>query len=211
MVLYASAPTRRTLQVLGDVTFVFWLVVWVVIGGMVHEATMELAEPGRRTEAVGVSLADDFREAGDAVEDIPLVGDEVRTPFDKAAGSADGLADAGRSMISGVERLAFWLRLAVTAIPILIVALFYLPLRYRFVRRATAGQRFIDAAPDLDLFALRALAHQPMHVLARVDDDPAGAWRRRDPAVTLRLAELELRSSGLRLPKALESDPAGAG
>ncbi len=58
----------------------------------------------------------------------------------------------------------------------------------------------MDAGEDLDLFALRALAHQPLHVLARITDDPAGAWRRGDRAVTDRLAELELRANGLRLP-----------
>ena len=87
------------------------------------------------------------------------------------------------------------------AIPILVVSAFYLPVRYRFIRRATAGQRFVDAVEDLDLFALRALARQPMHVLAKVSDDPAGAWRRRDPVVTRTLAELELRANGLRPPR----------
>jgi hypothetical protein len=75
--------------------------------------------------------------------------------------------------------------------------------RWRFVREATAGARFIDAAEDLDLFALRALARQPMHVLARVSDDPAGAWRDRDPEVVTALAGLELRDAGLSMPTRL--------
>ena len=200
MVLYASRPARRTAQVLGDVLLVFWFVAWITLGGIVHDATMALAEPGRRTTSVGTGLAENFRDAGSAVEEVPFVGDSVRAPFDRAAESADGLADAGRDMVRAVERLAFWLRLAVTLIPILAVSIFYLPFRVRFVRRATAGQRFIDASADLDLFALRALAHQPMHVLARVSPDPAGAWRRGDPAITARLAEIELRSNGLRPP-----------
>ena len=61
-------------------------------------------------------------------------------------------------------------------------------------------QRFLDEGADLDLFALRAMAHQPLHVLARVDPDPAGAWRRGEPDVVDRLARLELRSAGLRPP-----------
>ena len=108
----------------------------------------------------------------------------------------------GRSEVAAVEDLAFWLGLVTAAIPILVVAAFFLPLRWRFVRRASAGQRFVDANEDLDLFALRALAHQPMHVLARVSDDPAGAWRERDPDVVRRLAALELADAGLR-PKNL--------
>jgi hypothetical protein len=60
----------------------------------------------------------------------------------------------------------------------------------------------VDADADLDLFALRAMANQPLHVLARISSDPAGDWRRRDPAVVRALAAVELRSAGLRPPAA---------
>jgi hypothetical protein len=70
----------------------------------------------------------------------------------------------------------------------------------RFARRAGAARRLVDAAPHLDLFALRAMAHQPMHVLARISDDPAGAWRRGDRDVIRALATRELASVGLRPP-----------
>ena len=106
-----------------------------------------------------------------------------------------------------MERLAFWLGLSVALIPVLIVAAFYLPVRLRFIREATAGRRFIDATADLDLFALRALARQPMHVLARVHDDPAGAWRASDPDVVAALADLELRECGLRPRAPLSAGP----
>jgi hypothetical protein len=68
------------------------------------------------------------------------------------------------------------------------------------VRRATAAQRFIDSAADLDLFALRAMARQPMTRLAAISDDPSGAWRRGEEATIRALALLELRDSGLRPP-----------
>ena len=57
-------------------------------------------------------------------------------------------------------------------------------------------------AADLDLFALRALSHQPLHVLAKISDDPAGAWREGDRSVIARLADLELRDCGLAAPPA---------
>ena len=91
------------------------------------------------------------------------------------------------------------------AIPILLVAMVYLPLRWWFARAATAGRRLVDAGGDLDLFALRAMSHQPLHRLTRVSSDPAGAWRRGDSDVVRALAELELRDAGLmpaRLPAA---------
>jgi hypothetical protein len=76
----------------------------------------------------------------------------------------------------------------------------WVPIRVAFIRRATAARRFLDSTDDLDLFALRAMARQPLHLLARISDDPAGAWRRGDRDVIAELASLELRSEGLRAP-----------
>jgi hypothetical protein len=201
--LYADTPGRRTAQVVADISFVLWLVLWVWMGNVIHDGTMALAEPGRQTTEAATGLSGGLTDAGDYLRGLPLVGDEVAVPFDRASGASDAIAEAGRQQVAAVEKLAFWLGLAIATIPILVVAVFYLPLRLRFVRRATAGARFIDAAEDLDLFALRALARQPMHVLARVSDDPAGAWRAKDPEVVRELARIELRSSGLRIPARL--------
>jgi hypothetical protein len=198
MKLFADTPLRRTLQVIGDLLFVAWLVLWVWIGSAVHDGTMELAAPARQTDSSATAMADQLRDAGGRLGDAPLVGDELAEPFDKAADASDGIAAAGRDTVDAVERLALLLGLSVALIPIMIVSAIHLPRRWRFVREATAGARFIDAQEDLDLFALRALANQPMRVLAKVSDDPAGAWRARDPEVVRRLAELELADVGLR-------------
>ncbi|CAA9395949.1 MAG: hypothetical protein AVDCRST_MAG60-1822 [uncultured Nocardioides sp.] len=205
MLLYARTPARRTSQLVADLLLVAWLVLWVWAGLIVHDGTMALASPARQTDESASSMAGQLRDAGGALDDVPLIGDEVATPFDKAADASDGIAAAGRSSARAVEQLALVLGLAIALIPILVVMAFYLPGRVRFVREATAGARFLDSADDLDLFALRALANQPMRVLATISDDPAGDWRRQDAVVVSRLAELELRSVGLsagRLPSA---------
>ena len=208
--LYAETPARRTAQVVADLLFVLWIVLWVWVGHAIHDGTMALAEPGRQTTAAATSMSGGLTDAGEVLRGVPIVGDDVAVPFDKASGASDALADAGRSQVRAVEKLALWLGISIAAIPILVLAAVHLPLRIRFVRRATAGARFIDAAEDLDLFALRALARQPMHVLARVSDDPAGAWRAKDPDVVRALARLELNASGLRLPTATPGGTSGA-
>ena len=200
MLLYAETPARRTAQLAADVLLVVWILTWAWAGSVVHDATLELAGPGRQLTESATGLSGALQDAGGALDDLPIVGDEARAPFDEASGAADRLAEAGREQVASVERLALWLGLAVAAIPILLACLIHVPRRVRFVRRARAGARFVDAGADLDLFALRALAHQPMHVLAKVSDDPAGAWRRGDRQVTDRLAEIELRAVGLRMP-----------
>jgi hypothetical protein len=200
MKLYADSPARATRQVLADILFLLWLVLWVTAGNAVHDATLELAGPGRQTEESATSLAESMEDAGDALDDVPIVGDSARAPFDQAADASGALADAGRAEVEAVEGLAFWLRLAVTLIPVLVVGAFFLPGRWRFVREATAGQKFVDAEADLQLFALRAMSNQPMHQLARVSDDPVAAWQRGDREVVHALAKLEMRSVGLRPP-----------
>lgn len=200
MKVYADLPARRLRQVVGDASLLLWVVLWWWLSRVVHDATMSLAGPGRELQEAGGGLADRFREAGEAVDGAPLVGDELEAPFTGASSAAEKVAAAGVAQAEAVEQLAFWLALAVVAIPVVLALAVYLPGRWRFVREASAGQRFVDAAEDLDLFALRALSRQPMHRLASISEDPAGAWRRGDADTVRRLAELELRNSGLRPP-----------
>ena len=84
----------------------------------------------------------------------------------------------------------------------------WLPRRIRFYRLAKAAQHFLDEGADLDLFALRAMATQPMHVLAGISRDPVAAWRAGDRSVIDRLAEVELRRSGLRMPTIAKAEVA---
>ncbi len=203
MKTYSDLPVRRALQVAGDLLLVLWIWLWVSIADSVHDATLGLARPGRQIDVSATGLAGRLRDAGESISGVPLVGDDVQKPFEGAGGAADNLAAAGRAQVEAVQTLAFWLGIAVALIPILIALAVYLPPRIRFVRRATAGKRFLDSAADLDLFALRAMTNQPLHVLARVSDDPAGGWRDRDPDVVRRLAQLELRDCGLHAPREL--------
>jgi hypothetical protein len=198
--VYAEAPVRRARQVLGDVCLVVWVLVWLRLAHVVHDATLGLAAPGRRIEAAGGGLAGRLRDAGSAVSGMPLVGDKVRSPFDGAGRAADQLAAAGTSQVEAVQHLAFWLGLVVGAVPVLVALAVYVPGRWRFARAATAGRRFVDASADLDLFALRAMANQPLHRLAAISGDPVRAWRDRDQGVVRRLALLELRDTGLVPP-----------
>ena len=202
MKLYADAPGHQARQVLGDLLLMLWIALWVRLSQVVRDATLALAAPGEQIEEAGTGLAGKLRDAGGTVGDLPLVGDQARAPFDGAGDAADRIAAAGAAQVEAVQTLAFWLSLAVGSIPILVVVAFYVPLRWRFIRTASAGRRFVDSGADLDLFALRAMSNQPLHRLARISDDPVRAWRDGDPDVVRALAALELRDTGLGLPKA---------
>jgi hypothetical protein len=200
MKIYADTPVRRTRQLVSDAWMLIWVIVWVKIGVEVDDAIMKLAVPGRKLAAAGTGLEDGLQDAGDRVAGVPLVPDGVRAPFDKASGAGGSLRSAGEAQVGAVDTLATFLGVVIAVMPIVILLVLWLPARVRFVRHVAGAQRFIDAAPDLDLFALRALARQPMPALARIHDDPAGAWRAKDPQVVRALAALELRETGLRPP-----------
>lgn len=202
MKLYADNSARFTTQLVADVLFVAWVVTWIWIGHVVHDGTLELAGPGHQITSSATGLSESMKGAGDALAGLPVLGDSAAAPFDKASAASSSMAEAGRAEVRAVERLAFWLGLAIALIPILTLGLRYLPGRFSFVRDAAAAQRFVDGADNLELFALRALAHQPLHVLARISDDPMTALRERDPAVIARLADLELGDVGLAAPAA---------
>jgi hypothetical protein len=200
MKLYADLPGRRIDQIASDVFVVAWAALWLWLAHIVHDATIRLAEPGRRLEGAGAGFRGRMNDAGNSVANLPLLNDRIAEPLRDVAGVGTSIEDAGRQLVDAVNLLALILQLLTALVPILTVTLIWLFLRGRFVLRAAAAQRFIDADADLDLFAMRAIARQPMRSLARVSADPAGAWRRGDTKVIRQLALLELRDSGLRPP-----------
>ncbi len=200
MKLYADLPGRRAAQILTDLGVIAWVYLWARVGIFVRDATLELAAPGRGLQDAGSSYADQIEAAARQAGRVPIVGDDLQVPFRSLEGIGVQIEEAGTQLVDAVEQAATILGWVTALIPISIVVLTWVLVRGLFVRRATAAQRFIDGAPDLDLFALRAMANQPMTRLARVSADPAGAWRAGDPEVIRALATLELRSAGLRPP-----------
>ncbi|GAB3437791.1 hypothetical protein GCM10027517_09600 [Phycicoccus ginsengisoli] len=211
MKLYADLPGRRTAQILADVGMLAWVCVWAWVGRFVHDSTMQLAAPGHRLESAGSGFREQMTSAGDTVRDVPLVGDRIAAPFRQASGAGTTIEQAGTDLVDAVTKLANLLGWVTALVPILVVGLAWALLRGRFVRRASAAQRFLDSAADLDLFALRAMATQPMRKLAAISDDPTGAWRRGEAATIRALALLELEDSGLRPPVPAGTQPTSVG
>lgn len=200
MKLYSDVGAQRFWQVLGDLMLLGWIAFCTALGLAVFKITNALGYPGRKAAEAGDGLAADLHKLSEPIGKVPAVGDQLRSPVDGAANAAARMAEAGRDQAHAVEQLAYLLAGVTIGLPVLFALLIWLPRRIRFSRRATAARKFIDNAADLDLFALRAMANQPMHRLAKISDDPVTAWREGDSAVIARLADLELRSTGLRAP-----------
>lgn len=193
----AESPPRRARQLTGDVVAVLLLLGCLWIGNGVHDLTNQLAGPGRSLEAAGSSLGDRLAEAGSAAKEVPVVGEELATPFTGASDAGRTLEGAGVQQQAAVGTLANALGWLSGGVPALLVLALWLPRRLRFARQAAPARRLLDAGVSLDVFALRALARQPVAALERLEGDVAAGWRAGDPAVVEALAGLELRELGL--------------
>lgn len=215
MRLYAQHPALRLRQLAADVGLLVWIVGWVLAARAVHGAVLLLAGPGRAVEDLGRSVGGSMDSAAGIAEDVPLVGDELATPFDALAKASGSVRGAGQSAQDAVDTLATILAVALVVLPVGWMLLRWLPWRTRWLREATAAQRLLSGtrrgtsageagapvgSPDLELLAARAMATAPLPRLAALPPGTGAAWRAGDPAAVRVLATLELDRLGLRLP-----------
>ncbi|MET8132397.1 hypothetical protein ABZV24_10595 [Streptomyces sp. NPDC005251] len=200
MRLYAQTPARRSRQVFADLIAVTLIAVAVWFALAVRDAILLLAEPGRKAQSAGDSLAGGLGDAGDAASKVPLVGGSLKKPLQSAADAATGLSDAGQSLEDLVGHVATLAAVALIVLSVAFVLVLWLPPRLRWMRRSTTTRRLLDAPGGADLLALRALTG-PQRDLAPVFAPPGGladAWRRGDQKVIADLSKVTLRQAGLR-------------
>lgn len=199
MKLYSDFAPRRTRQIVADILALVAIGAWVWAGVTVYQLVENLTDFGVQMEQAGAAFKDTMTQVGATLGGVPLIGGGIRTPFDDASAAGAALESAGQSQQLAVNQLATGLGVGIAVLPALTIMLLWLVPRLRFARRATNARAVINTGAGLDLLALRALATQRISALSRIDDDPMSAWRRGDKEVMRRLAQLELRSSGVRL------------
>lgn len=204
MRLYAQNPALRLRQLGADVGLLLWIVGWVVAARAVHGAVLLLAGPGEAVEDLGRSVAGSMDSAAGAAEDLPVVGDELASPFEALSEASGSVRGAGQSAQDAVGTLAAVLAVALVVLPVGWLLLRWLPWRTRWVQEATAAGRLLAdgslGTADLELLAARAMATAPLPRLAALPVGTGAAWRAGDPAAVRNLAALELDRLGLRLP-----------
>ena len=205
MRLYADRPDRRARQLAADLGLVAWAVLWLLVARVVHGAVLVLAEPGRALADLGRSISDTMGSAAGAAEDVPVVGDELASPFDALGEAGGSVTGAGQGAQDAVQTLATVLAVVLVVLPVGWLVLRWLPWRLGWLREATAADRLLargaDGLPDLELLAARAMATAPLPRLARLPAGTGAGWRAGDPAALRALAGLELDRLGLRQPE----------
>lgn len=202
MKLYAETAALRMRQQVQDGLVLVWIVAWSLVGRGLYRLVEQLRVATGEAEDAGAGFADRLDAAGRTARDLPLVGRELSRPFTGAADAGRALESAGATAGATVHTIALWLGLLVALLPIAWLLARYVPGRVRWMREARAAAAMRIDADDLHLFALRAAATAPLHVLRRVTADPAAALARGDHDA---LARIELERLGLVVAGA--SDP----
>ncbi len=194
MKLYAEVRQLRLRQIVADVGLVSAVYGFSRLGVALHDVVARLAAPGRALQQAGERLSTSGTDGAMAVDDIPLVGDALRRPFDSLAEAGDALSQAGMSQEDAVLTLALALGLAVALLPILYFTGRWASWRTGWIAEASAADDLRSEADNLRLFALRALTNRPLRELRRATPHPLRAYQAGEYR---ELAELELRSLGL--------------
>jgi hypothetical protein len=199
MKIYSDYAGHRTRQIIVDVLAIAAISAWAWLGYTVYTLVMNLADFGVQMEESGAGFKSTMIDISENLSQVWLIGDGIKAPFDAASDAGSTLEQAGQAQQVAVQQLATGLGIGIAVLPILTILVFWLVPRIRFARRAGTAKAMLKQGASIDLLALRALANQRVGVLMAIDSDVAGAWRRNEPEVLRTLANLELRSSGVRL------------
>jgi hypothetical protein len=195
MKLYAEIPQLRLRQITADMALVGAVYRFARLGTGLHDVAARLAAPGRALQQAGERLSASGTDGGMAVDDIPLVGDALRRPFDGLTEAGGALSQAGMSQEDAVLTLALALGLLVALLPILYLMGRWAAWRTGWIAEASAADDLRSEPDNLRLFALRALTNRSLRELRRASPDPLRAYQAGEYR---ELGELELRSLGLQ-------------
>jgi hypothetical protein len=176
MRLYSDIPARRTAAILSDLLVLVLLVLLVWLGLRVHDAVAEIASVPRGVSDTGGAIERGFESAGDAVGDVPVVGEPLAGALQDAGEGAGGeIAETGRQGEEDVNNLATLLGALFCLLPAAAVLSRYLPDRVADVRRLTASARAIGPTLTQErerTLAMRAAYGLPYERLVRYTRDP---------------------------------------
>lgn len=184
-----------------DGLVLFWLVLWLVIGGWAGYDVWRVSELGDTVTSSGRAIS----STGDALESlgsVPVVGERTEVLGGEVAEAGSDIADRGQEVKSELRQLAILLGLAIVLLPAAPVLWLYLPLRKARRREIAEVRELLGSSTDGDIadryLAQRALQQLPLATLQRVDPDP---WRAMMEGRTRPLADAELQRLGLDRPE----------
>ena len=178
MRFYPELSGPRTRTVLCDLGVLLLVLLFAWTGKQVHDTVAEINSLSRGVIDAGGSVRNGFEDAAGAVGDVPVVGGSLADGLRSAGGASGGsVVAAGEAGEEAVSDTATVLGLAIFGLPTLVLIAFFIPLRWRQVRRLTLGAQALGATPTAErrhLLAQRAAFGMPWADLRPFTRDPIG-------------------------------------
>jgi hypothetical protein len=176
--LYPDLTGPRLSAVVRDAGALVALVLLAALGLAVHDSVDRLAVLGEGLTETGGAIQSGFDSAADAVDDTPLIGDDIAGGLrDAGAGTGGNVSDAGERGEGAAHELADVLGPLFFGLPAALVLALWLPRRIDEVRTLRAAERALADAAGGErrrLVAMRAAFSLPYAELARHTPDPFG-------------------------------------
>lgn len=188
---------ERTVRLL-DGLVVFWLVLWVVVGGAAGYTMWQASQLGDTVTTSGTAL-DSAGRALESVSNVPVVGEGPGELGRQVVATAADLVERGQEVKSQLRQLSLLLGLSIMLMPTTPVLGLYVPLRMARRRevdelRRALGRHGRNAAFDRYL-AERAVHALPFTTVHAISGDP---WQAIAQGRTGPLADAELQRLGIR-------------
>src|SRR5436305_8158791 len=180
---YPDLARARLGYVVADLAALLWVAGWLYAGDLVYQAVMTLSIVADGVIAVGRQVNDAVSQVQQAVGGLPLVGPGLRADLNPLHGVPRTVMATGYQELQAIHHLALLLGGVVAGVPLLAVALIYVPLRRRRARGFRSLARMVRqpganaVAATMQVLAARALYTLPYERLLRYSRDPIGEWR----------------------------------
>lgn len=157
MQLYADLPARRWRQVIADFLVIAWVILWIQVGQRIHARAVTQGQSGEKLESGGREFSGSMTDAGSRLRRVPMVGDELQSPFDRAAKTGTSISEAGRDIQLGADQLGTLLGVLTAALPIALVLALWGQARLRYARQVRLS-RAMEGYGGADADVVRRLA-----------------------------------------------------
>jgi hypothetical protein len=205
LTLYPDVPSARRGQVVRDLLVLGLIALFVWVGVSVYHLVDALSVLGQGVSSAGNGIQGAFDSVGDAVSNVPIVGDSLGGAFHGAGDATGGnLSDLGQQGQDAVHLLARTIGIITAGLPIAVLLVAVLPRRIRSIREMSSARALtgIDLAdPErARLLAMRAAFGLPFRELLPYTKDPFGdlAEGRYDALVRAALADVGLQPREIR-------------
>lgn len=199
MKIYSDFVPRRISQIAADLLALCIIGLGIWLGVAIAGVIGAVGVLGQQLRSAGLGFETAMVDVGNAMGQVPLLGDAVRVPFDSASQTGTTIADFGTATESFIVTTGNVIGVIVALAVAVLVCWVWLRRRWVFIQRATTANHLQQLDDGHDLLALRALVNGSRNDLAAISHTPVQAWRSGDPTALRKLAALELRAAGVKV------------